>query len=340
MNLKSIAEELGISPSTVSRVVNGKKNFSVSPELREKILSRANASGYTPNPVYQAMRQKKNRQIAILQPNLPHVAQSTTIAEGIDYLCEFLLQRGFSFHCLNHVLEYQRDYRLPAWKVAAALAVDVRHVELIEELDASGVPYVSLNGVAGPGGTAVMTDDYENMALLLDHLRQFGHRRIAFLNFFRPADKPAFTMEDHHCSVRHRLAAYRDFCRETGLEPLSESLCCDFTVRETVEAALRRQFTAFVCYNFAQGVEVIHHLRKRNFRVPDDFSVAVFNNPDLAEFTDPPMTCLEIPVREMGLAAAELLLKKYEDGAYRNGETVTFPGKLVVRESTGPCRKS
>ena len=56
MNLKSIAQELGISPSTVSRVVNGNKNFSVSPELREKILARANATGYTPNPMYQAMQ--------------------------------------------------------------------------------------------------------------------------------------------------------------------------------------------------------------------------------------------------------------------------------------------
>lgn len=63
MNLKSIAQELGISPSTVSRVVNGNKNFSVSPELREKILARANATGYTPNPMYQAMRKKDNRHV-------------------------------------------------------------------------------------------------------------------------------------------------------------------------------------------------------------------------------------------------------------------------------------
>ncbi|MPN46118.1 HTH-type transcriptional repressor PurR [bioreactor metagenome] len=102
---------------------------------------------------------------------------------------------------------------------------------------------------------------------------------------------------------------------------------------------MNRQFTAFVCYSFAQGIEVAYHLRKRNLRVPDDVSIAVFNNPELAGFTAPAMTCLEIPVREMGVSAAELLLKKYEDGAYRNGETVTFQGKLIVRESTGPCRK-
>lgn len=338
MNLKSIADELGISPSTVSRVVNGKKNFSVSPELREKILARTSASGFTPNPIYQAMRQKDNKQIAILLPNLLHVSIGSDISSGVDCLCEELQQRGFRFHSLNHILAYQKNFQLPAWKVAEALAVDVRRVELIAELDASGVPYVSLNGVTGPNGSAVVTDDYANMMLVLDHLRELGHRRIAYLNFYRPQDRFVFTLEDHHYSVRERLAAYLDFCRETGWEPLVESSRCDLPVPAVVEAGLKRNCTAFACYSFAQAVETLHLLKKRNLRVPCDVSVTAFNNPELAAFIDPPITCVEIPVREMGFKGAELLLRKYDDPAYARGETFTFKGKLVIRESTGPCK--
>ena len=338
MNLKSIAEELGISASTVSRVVNGKKNFSVSPELREKILARTSASGYTPNPVYQAMRQKANKQIAILQPNLLHVSLGSDIATGVDCLCEELRKYGFSFHSLNHILAHQSNYRLPAWKVAEALVVDARRVELIAELDASGVPYVSLNGVTGPNGSAVMTDDYANMMFVLDHLRKLGHRRIAYLNFYRPQNDFAFSQEDHHSSVRERLAAYLDFCRGTGWEPLPETSRCDLPVSVMVEAWLKRNCSAFVCYSFPQAVETVHLLKQRNLRVPQDISIAAFNNPELAAFVDPPMTCLEIPVQEMGLKGAELLLRKYDDPGFARGETFTFKGKLVIRESTGPCR--
>lgn len=337
MNLKSIAEELGISASTVSRVVNGKKNFSVSPELREKILARASSSGFTPNPIYQAMRQKENRQIAILLPNLLHVSIGSEIATGVDRLCDELQKYGFSFHSLNHILAYQKTFQLPAWKVAEVLTVDVRRVELIAELDGSGVPYVSLNGVAGPNGSAVVTDDYANMMLVLNHLRELGHRRIAFLNFYRSQDQFVFTLEDHHYSVRQRLAAYLDFCRETGWEPLAESSRCDLPVPVVVEAGLKRNCTAFACYSFSQAVEALHLLKKRNLLTPRDVSVTAFNNPELAAFVDPPITCVEIPVEEMGRKGAELLLRKYDDPAYARGETFTFKGKLVVRESTGPC---
>lgn len=339
MSLKDIAKELGISPSTVSRVVNQKKNFSVSPELREKILARASSSGFTPNPVYQAMRQKKNKQIAILQPNMFHIASASNISAGIDSMCDFLLRHGFSFLSLNHIIEFQRDYQLPAWKVAGALVVDVRQVELIAELDTAGVSYVSLNGVSGPNGTAVMTDDYANMMMILNYLRDLGHKRIAYINFYRPPDKPVFVLEDHHYSVLQRLAAYQDFCREIDWEPLKESLDCEYDTLPTVEAGLKRNCTAFVSYHFAQGVEAIFHLKKRNLRVPEDISVASFNNPALAEFIDPPLTCIDIPVQEMGQAAGELLLKKYEDSSWRNGETVMFKGKLLQRQSTGPCKK-
>ena len=70
MTLKEIAAELGVSPSTVSRVLNGRdKNFTVKPELRKRILDRVAERDYKPNPMYQSMRKKDNQQIAIFLPS-------------------------------------------------------------------------------------------------------------------------------------------------------------------------------------------------------------------------------------------------------------------------------
>lgn len=340
MSLKHIAMELGVTPATVSRVLNAKKNFSVSPEMRTRILALAEASGYTPNPVYQAMRVQTNKQIAILQPYMLHVAGEADITLGLDRMCNLLLDKGFSFHSVNHICERQREYQLPAWKVGGAVAVDVFRVELIEPLDRSEVPYVSLNGVAGPNGTAVMTDDYANCRMVLEHLRELGHHRIAYINQYRTPEEMPFSLEDHHYSVRERMRAYSDFCAETGFEPSPESLCWDFPVSEAVHAMLQRKCTAFVCYSFSHGVEAIHHLKRLGLRVPEDISLVAFNNPPLAPFIDPPLTCLEIPVREMGQAAADLLQGKHENPAWRNGETMMFKGKLILRNSTAPNHRN
>ena len=334
MNLKSMAAELGVSPATVSRVLNAKKNFSVSPEVRERILTLARSSGYTPNPIYQSMRMKKNTQIAILQPYRIHVFGDTDITAGVDYMCDLLWDRGFSFHSLNHINEHQREYQLPAWKVGAAVAVDVFREELIVPLDRSGVPYVSLNGVAGPNGTAVMTDDYANCRLALEHLHDLGHRRIAYINHYRSPEEVPFTLADQHYSVRERMRAYSDYCAKNGFEPPAESLSWNFTVSETVAAALRRKCTAFVSYSFSLGAEAIHYLKQSGLRVPADISLVVFNNPPLASFLDPPVTCIEIPALEMGKTAAELLLEKHKKSDWRNGETIMFKGKLFQRKST------
>ena len=337
MNLKSIAEELGISPSTVSRVVNGNKNFSVSPELREKILACANAAGYTPNPLYQAMRKKDNRQISILMSNLLHTTIGTEISAGVDCFCEYLLDHGFSFHYLCHTLEHQKTYGLPPWKVAGALAVDVRREELVAELDGSGIPYVSLNGASGPHGTSVITDDYANMMTALEHLYQLGHRKIAYLNFYRSPDQIPFELADHHYSVRMRVQAYQDFCLARNLMLLPESLDNSSDLKTTLQAAMEQKATALVAYTFHSGVQAEYYLRKWGIRVPQDVSIIAFNDPDLAEFIHPAMTCIRIPTEQMGLAAAKLMIEKYKNPLHEAGKTISFQGKLIQRESTGPC---
>ena len=208
ITIRDVARLVGFSTGTVSRVLNGcHKNFTVKPELRKRILERVAERNYRPNPMYQAMRKKENQQIAIFLPNYLETTLETDISIGVDALNNSLFEKGYSVHYLVRPLEQRATYGLPQWKVAGAVALDVRKSELIRELDESGLSYVVLNGVAGPRGSAVQADDTGNMMCALNHLYELGHRKIGYVNPYRDPDLIPISFSEQHYSVIRRTAA-------------------------------------------------------------------------------------------------------------------------------------
>lgn len=333
MTIKEIATELEVSPSTVSRVLNGRdKNFSVKPELRQRILDLVAERDYKPNPMYQSMRKKDNQQIAVFLPNY----LESGISASVDAMNNSLFKRGYSFHYLVRPLEQHATYGLPLWKVAGAVAVDVRRSELICELDESGLPYVVLNGVAGPNGSAVQADDAGNMNSAMKYLYELGHRKIGYVNSYRDPKLIPISFAEQHYSVIRRTAAYFDFCQAHGLPVLESSKDCSFTVEKAIAEGVERGFTAYVAYSFSEYMEICHYLYARNLHVPQDVSVVAFDNPPLAQFAAPPATCVEIPSLKMGVEAGRILLERLKGSGKNEPQVRMFPGKLVIRDSAGP----
>ncbi len=343
MTLKEIAEELGVSPSTVSRVISGSgNNFTVKPELRKRILDRVAERNYRPNQMYQSMRKKNNRQISIMLANYLQGSMEANINSGVDALTSSLFKQGYSFHYLIRPLEQRATYGLPQWKVAGAVAVDVRTPDLIVELDASGLPYVVLNGVAGSHGSAVQTDDRGNLNCAMAHLFELGHRKIGYINNYRSPDLIRIKFQDHHYSVIRRTAAYFEFCLTHGLPVLESARDCSSTIEDAVANGIASGFTAYVTYSFEIFMQVCHLLRQHGLRVPEDVSVVSFNNAPIAPYSCPPATCIEIPVEQMGLEAGRLLVEQMTRPECVP-QVKMYPGKLIVRESTAPvataCQK-
>jgi DNA-binding LacI/PurR family transcriptional regulator len=231
--------------------------------MRDKILARVSDAGYTPNPLYQAMRQKDNKQIAIMLPNLLRLAGASEISAGVDRLCERMMAYGFKFYYIGRTQVSLKTYGLPMWKVAMAVVVDTNNAEMIEELDSSGIPYVSLNGETGPNGTAITTDDYANMKMAMEYLTGLGHSHICYINFYRRDKTSGAIMEDQHPSIATRLKAYEDSCAKTGFKPCEESLRRDIDVNATINAGLNANCTAFVAYNFPLAMETSAILHPR-----------------------------------------------------------------------------
>ena len=339
MTLKDIAERLGVSPSTVSRVISGTgNNFSVKPELRQRILDYVNECGYQPNQAYQAMRKENNQQISIIMGNHWGTTSDASVTTSIRSLCDILFEEGFSFHYLIRILEQYPSYGLPQWKVAGAVAVDVRHAGVIEELNDSKIPYIVLNGISGTKGNAVQTDEIYNMNLALEHLFELGHRKIVYVNAYRPADLMPMPYQESHYSVLRRAESYFDFCRTHGLVPQETAGSCSFSNKEVVETGIANGATAYVAYSFGTYMEICYHLRQNGFNIPEDVSVICFNNP-LSAFSTPPATCIDIPFEEMGETAGKLLLDQIRNPG-KTPVTQMLPGKLILRESTAPVLKN
>ncbi|MDA3960731.1 MAG: hypothetical protein PF961_08065 [Planctomycetota bacterium] len=85
----------------------------------------------------------------------------------------------------------------------------------LAHLEQQGIPYASINGVAGPGGIAVTCDDTQGMQLALTHLWDLGHRRLGYVD-----TDMGYPRQTTHPSVAARAAAYRAFCAKQGIEPL------------------------------------------------------------------------------------------------------------------------
>ncbi len=337
MTLKQIAAELGISYSTVSRVINGyERNFSVKPELRARIMEKIRETQFSPDPLYRSLRKKNNRQISFIFPFSIRELEGTVVGDAVYYLEEMLSRNRFQFHYLFNSREAEAIYRLPPWKAAGFIVPDVRAPEQVGELEKSDVPYVVLNGVCGGKGTAVMTDDRWNMTRALDHLFSLGHTRIGYLNCNRISSPPELRP---HSSITDRRNAYLEYCSLHRMEPLNGYDDRKSTTEENLRRLLKQNASAVIAYDLPIAIETIHALWKLRIRIPDEVSVLCFNNHRFAEYTVPPLTTLEIPAKEMGEAAADIIMKRHIDPEYARGETVCFKGKLIVRQSTGPYRK-
>jgi LacI family repressor for deo operon, udp, cdd, tsx, nupC, and nupG len=115
----------------------------------------------------------------------------------------------------------------------------------------------------------------------------------------------------------------------------------DFSIESGIGAAEhlldgRAPPTAIFCFNDEMAMGVLHVSRRRGLRVPEALSVMGFDDIRFAQYTDPPLTTIRQPMRELGEATVRLLLDII-DGHMRQPVSVTLPHALIVRTSTGPA---
>jgi LacI family transcriptional regulator len=328
VTISDVAKICGVTPATVSRVLNGKKKFSASEAVREKIQDTARKLGYVPDLAARNLNRNSSHIIGLFASPLTHVAEgiNDSLLEGI---AEVLHAGGYDvFFELGAVS--RRSAALPFWRFDGAILMQAPKPETVAELDHRRVSYVCVNEQTGNPAAAILADDAMGMRRAVDHLAMLGHRRFAYAN----ARASYFS----HYSVTERYETLIQSIRTNDLE-LAGGHEVPFTVpTDFLRNAVRvHGATAIITYDHHIAVMLVGAAHALGLRLPEDFSLICFNDVFPVALLGPPLTAIAVSGREMGRLGADLLLNVLEAGGTRpTTRDIRVPEDLIVRGSTAP----
>ena len=335
VSLRDLAAAVGLSPTTVSLVLNQSPGSQGIPqETKDRIIAAARKLKYRPNFLARSLRAQRTYSVGVLVPELSEGYSSLVVA-GIE---EALMKRGYLYLATSHRHSTALVESIPRllWerRVEGLILVDTPYPINVP------LPVVSVSGHRhDPNVTNIVLDHDEAARLGIGHLFELGHRRVAVVKG-----------QEFSSDTEIRWQAIERAARQRGM-PIDENLVVqlqgDSPSPETGYAAaqvlMKRSvpFTAVFAFNDVSAVGAIRAFQERGMRVPEAVSVVGFDDIWGAAFHIPSLTTIRQPLREMGSLAAETLLARIEskDANGQPGELRVVP-ELIRRESTGPVREA
>lgn len=327
--LSDVAKVAGVSPATVSRVINSSEK--VSAALRQRVGTAIEKLRYVPNGAARVLASRQSRTIGAVVPTL----DIAIFAAGVAALQARLNEAGYTLLVAN--AEY--DPNKEAQEVRALIERGVDGLVLVggshapdiyELLQSRGIPYVNTYHYASDKKhPCIGIDNHLAAGRVVDYLYDLGHREFAVIT----------------SPVKHndRIAARRDGFVERlaahGVKPPARRVLevpysmADGRValRSVVEG--RRRITAVICTNDVLAIGALFECRALGVTVPQALSVTGFDDLDLAMHMDPGLTTVHVPAGELGQRAAELVLAQINRTEVP--ERVELAANLILRASTG-----
>lgn len=326
-NIRRVAELAGVSVATVSRTL--KNPDVVAPATRERVQAAVAAANYRPNGMAVQFRSRRTGNLVVLVPLIANSFFARVIA-GIQQAAQ---AAGYRVLLCDTAGDERRE-REYAELVYARQADGVIQLRAFDPFAGEGdIPPVvnACEVLAEHTWPKVRLDNRAAARCLTEHLLALGHRRIALIK--GPEDSP-LTLE--------RLAGYQEALTQAGiaLDPglLHEG---DFTLAAGAAAAkallaLPERPTALFCCSDEMAIGALQVLRRSGLRVPEDISLAGFDDIAFAAYTEPPLTTIAQPAEAFGQRAVAMLLEVLNGGTPAAREVV-LPFELKVRGSTGVC---
>ncbi|WP_369056489.1 LacI family DNA-binding transcriptional regulator [Kineococcus terrestris] len=331
--MDDVARAAGVSPKTVSRVVNGSPQ--VRPEVRDRVLDAVERLGYRRNAAARALAAGRTHVLGIVsvEAALHGVAQHVLGAERAAR------ERGYGTVVVTVPEDADDDAARDAVERAVALGAEgVVLGEPLREVGAlAGVPDVPLVTAAAvepvsPRHRSVSAAEEAGAREAVEHLLARGHRTVAHVSG-PPASRPA----------RLREAGWRAALEVAGA-PVGEPARGDWAARSGWEAAREllarpgERPTALFAGNDSMAIGAVKAFLEAGLRVPEDVAVVGFDDLPESEFLPVPLSSVRQDVTGVARRAVELLVALVEGGAPpQRAETV--PAHLVVRASSGPPRR-
>lgn len=334
VSLKDLAAHVGLSPSTLSLVLNERPAANSIPQAtKDRIFEAARGLNYRPHFLARSLRTQRSHTLGVLVPEISG-GYTAEVMSGIE---EHLLKEGYFYiiACHRHdaglLDEYPKLFLDRCVDGIIAIDTPCRHLMPLPVAAVSGHDDV-------PGLTNIVLNHTNAARLALKHLVDLGHRQIAVIK------GQVFSSD-----TRVRWEAIREAARHFGLaiparlvsQLQSDSPSPEVGYMATKKLlAAREPFTALFAFNDISAIGAIAALREAGRNVPEEVSVVGFDDVDSAAFYNPALTTIRQPLRMMGRLAAETLLQRItssHDTAFP--ELVMVEPELIVRQSTARAQQ-
>lgn len=331
VTIYDVAKALNISPSTVSRALNGHPH--IRQETREKIIAAALKIGYQPNKFASNLRQKRTNTIGVVVPRLDSYfmasvlagIEKVTSANGYDLI---ITQSQESWKkeisCVSTLFNSRVDGLL------VSLSCETENTDHFKILFNKDIPVVFFDRVAGcPGCMRVLIDNYMAAYEVTSHLIEQGCRRIVHLggNMKRNVYSERFrgykqALIDNNIEFDKNLLLISDMSGRAGTEMAGKIL--------KMKPLPDGIFTS----NDTTAVAAIVELEKAGIDIPSQIAVAGFNNEPVSQYVKPTLTTVDYPAKEIGEYAATSLINELKISKSASVSTIILRHKLIVRQSS------
>lgn len=339
--LKDVAEHVGVSISTVSRVINNDTSRSVSVETKQKIWRAVQELGYEPNLYARQLVTGKTEGlratkqigcIVSMTKNKYNHPYFSPILEGIE---KELTEHGYHLayiHTLDEIAHEGMLHRIVQEEQIDGMIIVEEIAEEIYQYLKRNVPVLVGIDLSDPSIPTVTYNRIAAAKMAVKHLIGQGHREIGYIG---GGGLTGDAMQER------RFLGYKEALEEAGLEYNSEWV---ISANWEVERSYRgmsellakypnKRPTAIFAASDMMGIAAIRAVTEQGLRIPEDIAFVGLDNIDIAQYTSPPLSSIHIPKFEMGMIAARTLVD-YLEGRYTFPVKIVTPFELKIRQSS------
>ncbi len=319
-SIRDVAKIAGVSPATVSRVMNGTAN--VDAEKRQRVYDAIRKTGFVPNEVARSLFKKSAKLIGLIIPSITNPF-FTELADAVEKAADESGFRVVYYNTDNNPEKEKNAVGMLKSMNADGIIITSNNEELIDVIDKSGMSVVMIdrNMSSESTYTLITSDHYYGGRLAAQCLIDSGCKEIVCIRG-----------EQSISSARERFLGFSDVCTEKGLKIGCIDCEHDFTFEGDIVTAITKvspQADGVFACNDMMALSLYKQLTQKGIKVPQDISIVGFDNVMLSKLVTPEITTISQPIDKMGRMAVKLIT-----GEQISQKAVVYKPELIKRETT------
>lgn len=325
MTIKKIAEMANVSSATVSKILNGKDKY-ISEATRQRVLEIVEREGYISNAIAKSLKVKSTNTLGIIIPDVMNLFFSE-LARGIEDAAE---RKGYSVILCNSDNKTSKEesyIQVLQEKMVDGIILTASEQSVSRSLKRRSTPMVLLDRdiLIDSNVGRIIVDNKDGAYIAAKHLIKKGCKNIGFIS-----------SDNIGKSSGERLKGYRKALIEHNME-IDEnkiylhSYTIDTGYKGTIKLLENNKLDGICCGNDLIAIGAIKALNEMKIKIPEEVKVIGFDDIQISQYIEPPLTTIKQPIYEMGEEAVKMLISIIENKSV--GETKTLKTTLVERRS-------